>query len=740
MVERTEHDVPEHVWKEAERLDRHPAVQATLDQAQQTLESVFGIGTGQINLKTSVRFLPKKNVEDTYYHDLRSNEVIFHGFAQRRITPKPEAFHYPTGIEAGDGAILMVAEDFSDFFPEAMDKERSQLIASAGSVTLFRTLMNIVPDSLTSEKQVKANNSALRKMCEQLVEDIPNTAAVHLDPEVIKFANEMRDTIEKEEGLDIICRGVVSTVRIDGKNAVYIFEDHHDAVKQMLYEHAQGNFVKRMFKWAKFRNKRWFVLPDHWPQGWGFKVNEDRQAYVEVKGEIKKRGLESPKSLFQAFRRSELAFSFLRDFMPEITPEEISQTQDTNEKIQAEESTEKVDEKQSETLIENGELNTLAEKPATTVHDEDAVQDSTTEIIEQKRAARKDKKKKRKSGHKRPVQTQPKKRPINKQEPQVQKLIQIESSPTETVINILSSESLGRPKRVDEIIKIAIESLKEFYPDLPTLPQDSFNFIDPEEFQKIYDITHKVRNQTTPPAKLPPSFQDESIYPPQVFINAGEFADIENDDIELKTFAEWELAKTVIQNFLLHARTPRYYHYPHEPFWTEALERSIEQGIITPPQEYPVINQDNLDVAVQTYKSFLEEDETGQTVLDGAEIKFVIRINRDGNDSTDAEITRTGQALEDTLIRYMSHILVETMLDKMQEDYTEELQAEARKIYKSYLTPSTSEAVKFEDLKAFLNTLGLKSLRKIIASHSKSEIPLLYLEAKEQNPRLVYPA
>lgn len=706
MAERKPVEAKDVLWK--------PIVNPALKATEYALRRAFGIqyplyGAANVLIVSQNIFLDR----DRYALEQKNalaRDVPEHGLPLDLVIDQSAASTTVVDGPSGPSYYFSVA-DIGPFLAMAPGHPSSNEVASVGASFLSKHLVNLILDHDTKPVTISRDTRVLKFLSEQVIETLEAKAKDKGKTSEIKdYLQELRSRFTDVSNLSLVGKGIQLELRDGELTLLYLMRAHQKVILDILTEEAYKSFVTRMREILP-----WFVHPDRWNPV--FKSDARSPEFIamsdQLKDVLKNEGLLDPKKLVESFLNSELAISISKSVIAEITGEDPT--------LGFEEST--------------------AQQAVVVGTDEKITEISKTPRIKTT------KNKRPAPAKKTPIKNQPK-RPLKKtQAPQNQKPVQIESSPVEALINQVyadgsgqEAEKLGRPQRVDEIIKIAIKSLKEFYPDLPVLPEESFNLLSSRDFWQIYDSTHQVRNRVIQPPKLPSSFQDESVYPPQVYLSADEFSDIESEDLELKTLAEWELAKTIIQNFILFARTPKFYNHPHEPFWTEALQKAIEKGRIFPPQKYPIINEENLQVGILTYTSLTEEDETSQIALDGAEIKFRILPNTTGNDFSYSEVTRAGEELELAVSVYIASILVETMIDSMSEFYPEDLQVEARKRYKSYLTPSREETERFASLNKFLESIGLSNFSAIISAHSKSEIPLLYMQAKTQDPDLEYPS
>lgn len=259
-------------------------------------------------------------------------------------------------------------------------------------------------------------------------------------------------------------------------------------------------------------------------------------------------------------------------------------------------------------------------------------------------------------------------------------------------------EDAVRVKRFAQLVNITLEKLKEIS-ECVILTPESFNLLDGRN-NKSY-------------------FADALLDPPQIFIASDVIDFLNDEDIDLKTLADFEIARSIAETAIYYSVKPVYLQAPFDGIFLQTM-RSATNG------------------EKEKARAFMTE-ERSQIVLKGTEIVFSTMLNDQNGNSTDKEIAVAGRKMGDEVTRFIANGIVAEILEVMASSYPENIREDILTKYKTHLDDSRKYSAFQDQINKFLRTIGLQHLDQIAHYYLRSEIPLLYSDLKILHPQLVYP-
>jgi hypothetical protein len=307
----------------------------------------------------------------------------------------------------------------------------------------------------------------------------------------------------------------------------------------------------------------------------------------------------------------------------------------------------------------------------------------------------------------------------------------------------------GTPARVGEIASVADKTLRATFAYVYAFTDENILWLNGDEYRAMYrempatevesfdnmlagnmgaDITSKKAPET--------SFINYSFPEPTLALSAESYQYLEDEDPEVKNWLEVKLASDLVANGI--AASPEFRSYHREKTLMQVLQNGLGEKSRILNAKYPDLSPDKLKVSEEVIGTFIEADQAGEILAKGATLYFKMKFPGAGGVEKDEVVPVVGQALDDSIVRYLTHGIVAKMTPELAEHYPKNERGEVRKRYLDHLDELEAENGEFERTAEFLKRLGLEGYGNIIAAYQNGEIPGLYLEAKLKDPELEY--
>ncbi len=742
--------------KDALRLSRNPYVREVIRESRTVLQKSFGINPSQFNFATGNLFVPYEERAESFSRHVTFNNVIVGETRSRGIYLKdaylPQVPYYDIQKDnpQDPADVLISTEPFVHFFQDSIVSKKDQLLASQGSLYLFRSLVQAVTQELTPVVKLEASREVLVQLAQEAVGHIPEYVKNPFDPIVIKLMEDMKVQIKDGEKLSLQAEGAVVGLMLNGRTLDAYYEYEETLLLQMLYRVPEDNLKKRLGN-SRINGKRWFIQPEEWPSDYPYREHERGDRFLELKAFLDQRGIND---LFPRIVSSEMGLIFLEnEGIPFARMAEVEKPQEQNLKEAVTPILQPEIEILASAEIEIG-INSPVEKTILPIAEPMEVADNPErgESVDES-DENKQKREKKKKG-KPPIAP----KQIFKRSAKPPRSIpivvpEVSVEPLDKLIAMAFGDGAEvreeKPKRADEIISLADKTLKDFYPLAYTFIRENVLWLPQDEYQKTYENMPETELNSfrdfllgnmgyVKPVrrKVPDSaFVDYSFPQPTLCLPSDTYKLLEDQDIEMNNWLEIKLATDIVTNAIF--ASPIFRDYPRDGSMIEIMKNGLEQKRTAWVEDYPGLDPNKVDSGIEAMSQIVEHDESGQIIFRGMQLIYKLNLSNKGGEPAQF-LPLAGEEMDDIVVRYLASKVVGQMITEMVGSSPKNQQAEIKKRYFEHLAELEHSSGEFENVEDFFNKIGVQGYRNIIAYYEGSFIPQLFLEAKIKKPDIAY--